>query len=221
MVGVEEKPGGAKHSEIRFYRYREGLKRVDHLTVVRNSNNLGKAGSVGITNYKSPEGERYLLATCPDDRRVHFYRTEPGVPLSDTRCKFGAQPIIRWGANSVPMKDRTQWKPDQSWGSYVNNIALLADKSGQVYFLGMYRKRGKHYADLFAVNVDTDTPKTAVLTKVSRVSVDADDGTGFRWGAGALVVSPTKLRLFACERDVPIIARRIRLNIFHGKNDPL
>ena len=101
---------------------------------------------------------------------------------------------------------------------------MLADTSGQVYFLGMYKRGtfGKHYADLFAVNLDTpETPKT-VLTKLARVRVDADDGTGFRWGAGALVSSRTKLRLFACERDVQVIPkRRIRLNIFHGKNDPL
>ena len=217
VVGVEDRG----RSEIRFYRYRERLKLVKHLTIVRDKL-LGQAGSVGIANYKSSEGERYLLAACPDPRRVHFYRTQPGVPLSDPSCSFEAKPFLRWSAQRVPVKDRTDWKPDKSWGSYVNNMSLLADTSGQLYFLGLYRKGlTRHYADLFAVDLDsTGTPRT-VITKLSRVRVQCANGTGFRWGASALVVSRTKLRLFACEGRVQTGPKRIRLNIFHGKNDPL
>ena len=216
-VGVE----GDGRSEIRFYRYRERLLPGKHLTIVRDKA-LGQAGSVGIANYDTLDGERYLLATCPDARRVHFYRTQPGVPLSDPRCSFGTRPFLRWSVRQVAEKDRTGWKPDKKWGSYVNNISLLADTSGKLYFLGLYQKGlNRHYADLFAVDLNDIGTPSRVFTKLARVRVQCNDGTGFRWGASADVVSPTELRLFACEGRVQTNPRRIHLNIFLGENDRL
>ncbi len=209
VVGVEDQG----RSEIRFYRYRERLALVNRLTIVRNKV-LGQAGSVGITNYGRLETERYLLATCPDDHRVHFYRTtQPGVPLSAPGCSFGTQPFLKWNAKRVPKSQRTNWKPDDTWGKYVNSIALLSDTLGKPYFIGLYRRNFRHYADLFVIDLDR-----RVLTKLTRVQVECKDGASFRWGASALVMSPTKLRLFACERDVQRRPKRIRLNIFAAEN---
>ena len=130
-------------------------------------------------------------------------------------------------ASQIRKKDREQrvlgagQRTGRQLVAYVNNISLLADTGGNVYLLGLYRKGSANYADLFAVNVDAVGLPKRVLTKLARVKVQCDDGTGFRWGASALVVSRTKLRLFACEGRVSKNPRRIRLNIFHAKNDPL
>ena len=100
---------------------------------------------------------------------------------------------------------------------------LVADTSGGLYFLGLNRKLlgPPNYADLYAIDLDSAGTLKKVLTKLSRVDVQCDNGTGFRWGASALVVSRTKLRLFACEGKVQTNPKRIRLNIFHGENDPV
>ena len=172
VVGVEDQG----RSEIQFYRYRERLALVDRLTIVRNKA-LGQAGSVGITNYGRLETERYLLATCPDDHRVHFYQTAPGVPLSAPDCDFGVRPFFKWSAKRVPKSQRTNWRPDDTWGKYVNSISLLSDTLGKPYLIGLYRRNLRHYADLFAVDLDR-----RVLTKLTRVRVKCDDGASFRWG---------------------------------------
>lgn len=215
VVGVEDQG----HSEIRFYRYREKLRLVNRLTIVRDRA-LGQAGSVGIANYKSSNQERYVLATCPDERRVHFYRTQPGLPLSSRSCDFGTQPFFRWNAQRVPVRDRRDWKPDKTWHGYVDNMSLLADTSGGLCLLGLYKKGGDHYADLFSVAIESARAPRGVLTKLACVQFDCRGGAGFRWGASALVVSRTKLRLSACERDVQTGPKRIRLNIFRSANDP-
>ncbi len=233
LYGVLDHPGGIqtigdwvvvpvegndpKRSEIRFYKYKGKISLVKRLTICRTPA-LGKAGSVGITDYASKEGQRYLLATCPNSKHIHFYWTEANVPLSNCGCFFKG-PTKWWSKGKNALKGK--------WENYVNGISLVADCNGNIFFMGLYGKPKfkfwpmgfkENYADLYKVKLKWvgGKLKTVRLEKISHKMVKCK-GTSFRWGGSALVTSPTAIRLFACSWKVQgwfKKKKKIRVNIF-------
>ena len=230
VVGFENN----RNSQIRFYKFDDNGKPEfkNHLTINRDKSagsniavggkknphkKAGKAGSVGITNYKDDEGDRYLLAVCPWENEIHFYRSQPKVRLSDCRCSFGVQPFRIWRKSGQEKKDG--WRPDDKWGGYPNAISLLADDAGVLYLVGMHWSWFRDIADLYRVDLGEAKPK---LTKLAKFSADCRDGTHFLYGGSAFVTESRHIRLFACERNVQDYSngtRYVRMNIFHHKKD--
>ncbi len=233
-------------SEIRFYKHKKnkGFHQEKKLTI-RRVKALGEAGSVGITNYTSQQGERYLLATIPaqkekGEQEVHFYWTPENKSLSELNSPFEG-----------PMKWKHGCQPNDlqcRWGDYVNSISLVAGKAGGIYFIGMDERDGNEYVDLFkidiCVNDEQAEPKLKFLntfmfkrpdrsklrrcdrknSKVPNCSIckDADRSIwkkepSFRWGGSVLVTSPTSVQVFACAHDT-LVGNRLAFSIYDAGN---
>ena len=219
-------------SEIRFYSFGENGQPhpQNHLTIQRNryaggddpAPSAGKAGSVGITNYRDGNNFRYLLAVCPwqgieyqghRNGEIHFYRTQPGFSLSNPDCSFGDNPFCIWRASEHMQRDN--WNPDNKWEGYVHAISLLADIGGNLYLVGFHRNVNKDFADLYQLNLNNGNP---TLTKFARFHATCRHGTSFRYGGSAFVTQEGNIRLFACERGIQQDRnemRYIRMNVFH------
>jgi hypothetical protein len=162
---------------------------------------------------------------------IDFYRTEPGIPLSDHRCSFVPQaerhltdhtPYKTWRYETIQNNPQhvADWQPDRNWGGYPNSMSLLADAAGQVYFLGLHRSHsGKDWADLFLLNLDA--PEEHMLTKLAHFHAIAKSGASFRLGGSALVTSETAFSIFTCARNAENDDRELTLNVFHANSDPL
>ena len=201
VVPVAGYPSGwssKRKSEIRFYKYKGEIHEERQLTICRE----GNAGSVGITNYGKDGDERYLLATLPKDNEVHFYWTQPGVPLSDKDCRFSGP---------------KQWKPSgkvaEIWKGYNNNCSLVADEEGNIYFIGLEKKEDHDYADLYKVCIDVnkecEAPKLSYIGSFKfklkdgpMSSISFKDGPSFRWAASVLVTSSDNVELIASAFDL-------------------
>lgn len=229
-VPVYDHPSHDRRAEIRFYKYGSQIELVDHLTIKRRDKRFY---CVGITNCTGADGEYYLLAVVTHNEGdvIEFYRTEPGLPLSDRRCSF-VKLAERGGDDHTPYKTWTyqavqqhpenvaDWQPDQNWGGYPNSISLLADEAGQVYFLGLHRSdSGKDWADLFVL--DIDAPEGKMLRKLANFHAIANDGASFRYGGSALVTSKTTLSIFTCARNAEQNDQELSLNVFHTPHDPI
>ena len=195
VVGAEN----ASSSEIRFYRFENNVPTIRaHLTIRRMGE---KAGAVGITDYQTRQGRRYLLAVCPDDEHIDFYRsTKPNVPLSEGECRFPKKPSGRWTASSKH--------------GYVNAISLLADNKGQVYLVGL---KGSGTVDVYRVTQQTPPALKKILSR----KVKCKNNTSFRWGGSVLVTESRSVRMFACAWKIRLVdprkrrgKRYVRLNIF-------
>ena len=230
VVPVYAHESDDRRAEIRFYKYGPQIELVDHLTIKRDGKRLY---CLGITDCTGPDGDYYILAVVSHNEGhvIDFYRTEPGIPLSDHRCSF-VKPAERHLNDHTPYKtwryetiqhDPQQvadWQPDRNWGGYPNSVSLLADEAGQVYFLGLHRNdSGKDWADLFLLNLDA--PEVCMLTKLANLHVIAKDNASFRWAGSALVTSETTLSIFTCARNAENDDQELTLNVFHGNNDPL
>ena len=226
VVGFESNAS----SEIRFYKFEDDtLAPIHHLTIKRKQNAggtpgsddapnySGKAGSVGITNYIDGEGFRYLLAVCPKEDEIHFYRTtKPNVLLNDCKCSFGKEPFRIWRKSRQKQKDN--WYPDSEWNGYVHSISLLAAEDGALYLVGLHKSGHRDYADLYHLELGNGNP---TLTKLLRFHAKCEDGTSFRNGGSAYVTEAGHIRLYACELYVNENdgERYVRMNIFHCEDD--
>lgn len=232
VVGFEN---GA-NSQVRFYKFEDDVPILqDHLTIYRTQAagdpgahpNSGKASSVGITNYCDGDSFRYVLAVCPRDDEIHFYRTNPNFALSNGLCSFGDgdNPCI-W--RKPPKNQRYGWV-DQNWGDYTNGISLLATKDGKLYLVGFNRSWGRDFADLYRLELDNDGEQP-LLTKIAKLHVKCVKrrfyvpfwtGPSFRWGGSAFVTQEGRIRFFACERNIHDhnTNPNILMNIFHRQDD--
>ena len=231
VVPVE---GGGK-SEIRFYKYNDKgkIREEERLRICRDKT-LGPAGSVGITNYTSEEGERYLLATIPKEKEngeqeVHFYWTQANKPLSASDCSFEDPKIWKLSDQSEGFKSK--------WRDYINSMSLVADEEGNIYFIGMSHHDGKDYADLYKIDINVNErhgePKLTIVKTFEftipepkcckgprRPFPDNISGLfkvepSFRWGGGVLVTSHTTVEVFACAHEV-LNDGTVAASIFRG-----
>ena len=172
VVPVADSPS-EKKSEIRFYKYKGGLCEEGRLRIHRK----GNAGSVGITNYGKDGDERYLLATLPNHREIHFYWTQPGIPLSDQQCYFKGPKKWNLGTDASS-------KIKSIWKGYNNNCSLVADKEGSIYFIGLEAMQG----DLYKVSIDVSKERgVPQLSHIKSFEFKLKGGPKFRWGASVLV----------------------------------
>lgn len=182
VVPVADSPS-EKKSEIRFYKYKGGLCEEGRLRIHRK----GNAGSVGITNYGKDGDERYLLATLPNHREIHFYWTQPGIPLSDQQCYFKGPKKWNLGTDASS-------KIKSIWKGYNNNCSLVADKEGSIYFIGLEAMQG----DLYKVSIDVSKERgVPQLSHIKSFEFKLKGGPKFRWGASVLVTSSTDVELIA------------------------
>ncbi len=230
VVPVYDHPEDDQRAEIRFYKYGSQIELVEHLTIKRRGKRFY---CVGITNCTGPDGEYYLLAVVTHNEGdvIEFYRTEPGLPLSDQRCSFVKReergrddhtPDKTWNYQTVEQDPQhaDDWQPDRNWGGYPNSISLLADEAGQVYFLGLHRTRsGDDWADLFLL--DIDAPEGRMLRKLANFHAIAKDGPSFRYGGSVLVTSKTTFSIFTCARNAENDDQELTLNVFHTEPDPV
>lgn len=219
-VPVHTNDGG---SEIRFYGGGLPVRQLTAPTIRRSK----RANCVGITDCGSPGSEFYVLAVGVTKNQFDFYKSQPGIPLDDPRCRF--ERVASWNAKNVSKAARASWRPDKKWGGYGNNISLLADDAGKVYFLGMHKTGflffdflGRDYADLYLLDLDTISEDKR-LTKLDNLHVRCHDGTSFRWGASVSVVADDRFRIYVCERNVMQNgdSTKIRLNAFHAQDDAI
>ena len=189
VPAFKKKSSEGDKGEIHFYRYTPDLVLAHAFEPVK------KAYSSGITNVTDENGEFYVLAlgVSSSGTDFHFYLSPHNIPISDNRCQFEFQ-----GMHSFQQK-------------YTDNISLIADQAGHVYFLGLREEDdGSEFADLFRIKVardngseipETDDPLTEVKTLVDDAEVDTPADISFRWGGSALVTSDTTMKLVVCERD--------------------
>jgi len=169
----------------------------DGLSVVKRFNTHRKPFCVGVATTNDGAGEFYVLAVVTDSkgRRVDVYRTPSNLLLKDPACFFE----LRWTYRASPnVKD-----PKKDWNGYPNNISLLSDTGGNVYFLGLYKTAligGKDFADLY--HMDFGQPESKMFRRLSRFHARCNPGPAFRWGASASVVGSAALEIYACEKDV-------------------
>jgi hypothetical protein len=230
VVPVYAHQSDDRRAEIQFYKYGPQIELVEHLTIKRDGKRLY---CLGITDCTGLDGDYYVLAVVShhEGHVIDFYRTEPGIPLSDHRCSFVKQaerhlndhtPYKTWHYETIQNHPQhvADWQPDRNWGGYPNSVSLLADAAGQVYFLGLHRSdSGRDWADLFLLNLDATEER--MLTKLAHFHAIAQDGASFRWAGSALVTSETTLSIFTCARNAENDNQELILNVFHANNDPL
>ena len=224
-------------SEIRFYQYNDknGFHQKESLTI-RRCVELGPAGSVGITNYTSKEGERYLVATIPREKKdgeqeVHFYWTQANKSLSELESPFLGPPKI-W-------KLSEQYEDLQgNWKDYINSMSLVADDAGGIFFVGMSQDRSceKDYADLYEIDLDVndsnqkpkftfietfefEIPKPQCFNDLRRSFCSLVGlfkvAPSFRWGGGVLVTSSEAIEVFACAHEL-LTGNSVAVSIFRA-----
>ena len=182
--------GGGTSGEVRFYHRNNGQLRsfCDSLAIEQ------EPYSVGITNV-AVDGGRYVLAVgiCENGNRFRLY-----VSSSDSLSSGWSQ--------------QQELTLPESY-AYRNNIALVADNAGTVYFLGMYDGVGDEIlkcgrVDLYelgCVDALTDGTKTRDLCEPEKSGCfDFESGNrytvSFRYG-GSARVTDSGLEVVACSRD--------------------
>ncbi len=167
------------------------------LKLVKQFRTERKPYCVGITTTRDNTGEYYVLAVVTHNKgkRVDIYRTPPNLKLSDPGCFFE----LRWTFNA-PSKTQDR---KLNWRGYANNISLLSDTSGNIYFLGLMNTNklgvGDNIADLFLV--DLKQPEEKLFSRHGSFRPGRDVEIGFRFGGGATVVSKDALEIYASDRN--------------------
>lgn len=176
---------------------------------------------VGIAdtyNGGTPDDCFYVVAVVvdKDGDRIEFYTSQPRMPLDDARAfqSTHSQPAAIW---NVADADKSGWI-DGNWGGYANNISLLADKTGKVYFVGFHNTSptgigGKDWADLYEVELDPQRTPGTILKKIAKWEVNTSPKISFRWGASVAPTSATSMQLIACEKRVGGDNNTIELNV--------
>jgi len=180
-----------------FYKDYEGIEIRDienGLQTIKEFTLESKPYCVGITTTGEGAGEQYVLAvvTKPDGSRVDIYTTPVGKKLSDPQCGFSRYGIY--------------WKQsyETSWNPYSNNISLLSDTGGNIYFLGFYNNDpdlgyGVDIADLHLMELKEN--RDVKFKRLSEFIANRKDGS-FRFGAGATVLDTATIQIYSCERNV-------------------
>ena len=190
----------------------EGIEIRDtsnHLALVKKFRTSRKPYCVGIATTRDADGEFYILAavTQSDGSRVEVYRTPSNLQLTDPACHFE----LRWMHKApLPASD-----PDKEWNGYPNNISLLSDTRGNVYFLGLSKTQvtgGEDWADLY--HMDLVRPEQTMFRRLHRFHAKCHSAPAFRWGAGATVTGPDSIEIHACERNVQDNNSKIRVDVF-------
>jgi hypothetical protein len=169
----------------------------DKLSIVKRFRTEKNPYCVGITTTHDQTGEYYVLAVVTHNkgRRVDIYRTPSGLELKNPNCDFD----LRWTYKAST--DNTD--PKKDWNGYANNISLVSDSKGNIYFLGFYNTSelgtGKNYVDLY--RMDLSQPEDKIFIRLSRIRAKTDKGS-FRFGGSASVVGTDSLEIYACERNV-------------------
>lgn len=150
------------------------------------------AGAVAIIQQDS----NYLLAVGGwHSADVDFY-TSNNLNLSSTSCEFTIQK--KWTKDDI---NTTGWI-DGNWGCY-EGLNLMQEPNGQVYLVGFHRSSNKDWADLYSVDMGTNTPTSKMLKKIDKKHVVCSNGTSFRYSGGLYVRNPAEnIRLWATERTV-------------------
>ena len=168
----------------------------DDLRLVKQFRTSRKPYCVGVTTTRDSAGEFYILAVVTENNgnRVEIYRTPSNLLLGDSNCFFE----LRW---TYKAKLKRRKNPNKDWNSYPNNISLLSDTKGNVYFLGLYKRVGVgDNADLY--HLDFGQPEDKMFQRLSRFHAKCHPAPAFRWGAGASVVRGNALEIYACEMNV-------------------
>ena len=182
--------GGGTSGEVRFYHRNNGQLRsfCDGLAIEQ------EPYSVGITNVPG-DSDRYILVVgiCENGSRFRIY-----VSGSDSlSCEWQKQQEF-----TVPESH-----------AYRNNISLVADKCGKVYFLGMYDGVGNEIPTSGRVDLH-ELGDIAALTdgaEIRNLSEPEESGcfrfergnrytVSFRYG-GSARVTDSGLEIVACSRD--------------------
>ena len=105
-------------------------------------------------------------------------------------------------------------RTDPVWNGYANNISLLSDTKGNVYFLGFYNTSktgflGKNFVDLYHMDIelDPDKPERIIFHRLHTFEAKTSRKRGFRWGAGGTVVEPDAIEIYTCANN-PIDEKR-------------
>lgn len=186
------------------------IRDIDNeLKIVKQFRTERKPYCVGIATSNDSMGEFYVLAVVTHNKgkRVDIYRTPSNLNLSDPGCFFE----LRWTFNASSKVEDTK----KDWNGYANNISLLSDTRGNVYFLGLFNSSalgiGKNFADLY--HMDLKQPEEKIFRRLGRFSTSRSLEVGFRFGGSASVVSQDALEIYACARN-PADKHTIKANLY-------
>ena len=189
VVGVEDNREKLR-SQIQFWDVSNPLspKIRGPLTITRESPipKRKTAGAVGIVH----RGTRFLAVVANWDSEVLDVYTSNAKPLSDEACRFD----LSWSWESA-LANRTDWKPDQSWGKY-QAINLLHDQGGRLMLAGFCTTQdNQDVIDLFEIE-DTASASTRIR-KVQSIAASLPEGVHFKYGGG-ISIEPNRMhRLLA------------------------
>lgn len=194
-----------------YYKQYSGIEIRDidnELSIVKQFRTERNPYCVGITTTHDKTGEYYVLAVVTHNkgRRVDIYRTPSGLELKDPKCFFE----LRWTYKASPKNN----DPKKDWNGYANNISLLSDTKGNIYFFGFYNSSqlgtGKNYVDLY--HMDLSQPEDKIFRRLGRIRAKTDKGS-FRFGGSASVIGTDALEIYACKKNVNdvIIDKRTEL----------
>jgi hypothetical protein len=199
-VGLEDNRSKDR-SEIQFWNVAEptAWRQLSHLKIARSGLPKDKtSGAVGIIRMS----DDVLVAVGNwDCRAIDFYRSST-VILSDKDCRFAA--AGRWLVDSA---DRSNWQPDQEFGSY-QSINFVEQSDGSLYLLGFHQdSRGRDFADLYAVDLDVEANRW--LRKIATRELQLAAANHFKYGGGLLLVDDG-MWFLSTERS---LSDNVRINI--------
>jgi hypothetical protein len=185
-------------SNIHFYNL-TGMTDSDahqpQLMALKIDRSTKKAGGIGITSRMAADGleYHYLAVSFADDKKIDYYKSN-GRPLTDAACSFA---LI-----STVTLDKSGY----------SEICLVTESSEdqQIYLIGFRvheKNAGLEYEDLvdlyrvFPEDYKADLVKTRHLYTVYGSGVSGVAGVHFRWGAGLKIMSETKMKFYATQRN--------------------
>ena len=223
------KENGTTGGEVRFYSYSgSSLQEHEHLRL-----RLGDRHPycVGIANVELEGNNHYILAIGVDEegREVRFYsRKSDSFVESDTTNDnwWQSDQYVTWWLDRGTLEHRR----------YRNNISLVADGEGALYFIGMHNHRGgisrsnRDVIDLFEVSgvVGSESATKTVhpvltCSETVRLTRKAHSGVSFRYGASVRVTKGRHLELVASAMHTVRTAEnplgRLDIDVLSGGTD--
>jgi hypothetical protein len=202
-TGYERLESGASGaSVVLFYDVRDAASpaALDHLTIDRNSAN-NTAGAIGLCR----DGDTWLLLVANwDSERLDFYRSN-GDDLFAGGTRFALVgswefSVNGFGAGSI----------DDGWEAY-QNINLLADRDGSLWFVGMHTDWLKannsidvlktDRADLYQLSIGSS--EITVTKRANKRFYRNGEGPRFRYGSGFRLNGVTsRFEVYSCEANL-------------------